>query len=266
MEFAQKLKSLRLEQGFTQKELADAIGVSTVTVQCWERGEKKPSMVALVSLGKTLKTSVDKLLGIEVRDKNQTFIMSREELNLLRDYRALDAHGQKAVRTICELEKERIERAIPSTAHKVVAIESAKSSERYIPHYATPSAAGFSVPLDGDDFEMMLVDESVPAQADYAVNIQGDSMNPYISDGDVVYVEKDVELRIGDIGIFSVNGAMYCKMYYLDEEKNLVLVSANPELRHTNVFVSAESSNDVRCCGRVLLDCKPELPDYIFEG
>ena len=84
-------------------------------------------------------------------------------------------------------------------------------------------------------------------------------------DGDMVYVEKDAELTIGDVGIFCVDGAMYCKQYYLDDNNNLVLVSANPELRHTNIFVSADSGRSVKACGKVLLKEKIDLPDYLFE-
>lgn len=91
------------------------------------------------------------------------------------------------------------------------------------------SAAGYSVPLDGDDFKMILVDENVPSDADSAVDIQGNSMYPYIQDGDTVYVKKDCELSIGDVGIFCVDGAMYCKQYYINEESNLTLVSGNPQ-------------------------------------
>ena len=140
-----------------------------------------------------------------------------------------------------------------------------KSPSRYIPRYSTPSAAGYSVPLDGDDFEMILVDDTVPADADFAVGIQGNSMSPYIHDGDTVYVKKDCDLSVGDIGIFCVDGAMYCKQYYIDERNNLTLVSLNPRLRNTNVYISSDSEISVRCYGRVLLDCKIEVPDYIFE-
>jgi len=267
MEFAQKLKNLRFERGLTQKELGKAIGVSTVTIQCWERGDKKPSMDALASLGKTLKVSVDDLLGLKIEILKHTFTLSKTERNLLTDYRSLDSFGKRAVRTICTLEKERTEvMTSMQPTPKIVDIQKTKPRERYIPHYSTPSAAGVSMPLDGDDFEMILVNSSIPEETDYAVNIQGNSMEPYIQDGEMVYVEKDVELHIGDVGIFCVDGAMYCKMFYLDDERNLILVSANPDLRHTNIFVSAEGSSNVKCCGKVLLDCKTELPDYLFEN
>ena len=112
---------------------------------------------------------------------------------------------------------------------------------------------------------MLLADNSVPYEADYAVDIQGNSMCPYINDGDMVYVKKDVNISIGDIGIFCVDGAMYCKQYYIDKDKNLVLASANPDMRHTNIVVSSDSYVSVRLCGKVLLSQKIELPDYLFE-
>ena len=78
-------------------------------------------------------------------------------------------------------------------------------------------------------------------------------------------VKKTSDLDIGDVGIFSVDGAMYCKLYYIDEHRNLTLVSANPELKRSNVYVSAESSSEVMCCGKVLLNEPVPFPDYFLE-
>lgn len=66
---------------------------------------------------------------------------------------------------------------------------------------------------------MIPVNEKVPIEADFAVRIQGNSMYPHIKDGDTVFVKKNCKLHNGDVGIFSVNGEMYCKQYYLDEHK-----------------------------------------------
>lgn len=185
---------------------------------------------------------------------------------MLSNYRVLDKHGKKAVDTLCLLEKSRVESEAAKFRVPTNIVKTPKKSpSRYIPRYTTPSAAGYSTPLDGDDFEMILVDESVPDDADFAVGIQGNSMYPYIHDGDTVYVKKDCELSIGDVGIFCVDGAMYCKQYYVDNERNLTLVSANPRLKHTNVYVGAESGSEVRCYGKVLLGFKVELPSYLFE-
>lgn len=264
MDFGQRLKSLRLEKGYTQKELGAAVGVSVVSVRSWEQNTKKPTMEALLSLGRTFNVSMDALMGFSAGNvSNASLVLSPAEKSLLKNYQLLDTYGRKAVDTICTLEMERITNQ-QSHEPKIFNIEEARAA-RYIPHYTSPSAAGISVPLDGAEFGMMLVDNSVPDAADYAVDIQGSSMEPYIHDGDMVYVQKDVALSIGDVGIFCVDGAMYCKHYYLDEDKNLILVSANPKLKNTNVFVDADSGQSVTVCGRVLLDCRVELPDYLFE-
>lgn len=267
MDFGQRLKNLRLERGFTQQELSNAVGVSTVAVRSWEQNAKKPNMDALVALGRTLNTSIDTLLDFHLGGgvQNHVFILSPEEKAFIGRYRELDPFGRKMVSTVCALERERIEAAAPvKLPTKILHLPMAES-ERYIPRYTTPSAAGSSVPLDGTDFEMILVDNSIPAEADYAVNIQGNSMYPYIQNGDMVYVKKDVELSVGDVGIFCVDGSMYCKQYFINENGNLELVSANPELRHTNIVVSPDSGTSVRCCGKVLLEHRIELPSYLFE-
>lgn len=266
MEFGQRLKNLRLKQKKTQQDLASSVGVSVVAVRNWEHGSKKPSMDTLIALGTALNTSIDDLLGIAGCFQPAGVILSPTEKNLLDNYQALDQHGRRAVDAICAIEKERMDALLKASLPKVINIrETVKVRERYVPHYTTPSAAGFNVPLDGADFEMMLVDETVPEDADYAVDIDGSSMEPYIHDGDMVFVKKDTDLMIGDVGIFCVDGAMYCKQYFIDDDGNLILVSANPALRHTNVFVPVDSGSSVTTCGKVLLDCKVELPDYLFD-
>ena len=187
----------------------------------------------------------------------------------VKDYQMLDKHGKMMVDTVCSLEKKRIfestKEAVGNSGAKIMELRQIKQSERYIPRYTTPSAAGFNVPLDGAEFEMILVNDSVPSDADYAVNIQGESMLPYIHDGDMVYVKKDAEITTGDVGIFCVDGAMYCKQYYLRDDGTVILASANPKLRQTNIIISPDSASSVRACGKVLLPHKIALPDYILR-
>lgn len=264
MDFSVRLKTLRLDRGYTQRELGRIAGITDVAIGNLERGVKKPSLDTAIALGSALSISIDELLGVHVTQKNPTidFILSRSEKKLLENFRRLDANGKDIVLTLCKMEADRgkIDRYSPSKN-----IDKIYTSDRYIPKYSTPSAAGTAVQLDGEDFEMMLVDDSVPADADYAVGIHGDSMAPYIHDGDTVFVKKTERISIGDIGIFSVDGAMYCKQYYVDDNRNLILISANPELRDTNIFIGTDSDHTVMVCGVVLLDKKVKLPDYLFE-
>lgn len=259
MKFNERLKGLRAQASLTQGQLSKLLGVSVMTIRNWESGAKQPSMQAIIALSDALRISSDTLLGLKQDTEWNKIPVSKAEVTLLSNYRLLDKPGKQLVNAVCSMEKARVE--AEQSKNPPVPFR----PTRYIPKYATPSAAGYSVPLDGDDFEMVLVDDSVPEAADFAVTIQGSSMAPYIHDGDTVYVKKTNDLEVGDVGIFSVDGAMYCKQYYMDEKRNLILVSANPRLKHTNVYVGAESGSEVRCYGKVILGYRLELPDYLFE-
>lgn len=258
MKLGERIQSLRIKCNLTQKELSDLIGVSVVSIGGWESGTRNPSAGAIVALAKAFNVSTDYLLGAVINFENDSLLLTRNERTLISNYRLLDAYGKKCVDAVCSVEKSRVK---AESEQKIIHADFTPA--RYIPRYTTPSAAGSSVPLDGDDFEMILVDETIPLDADFAVGIQGDSMYPYISNGDTVYVKSTTELSIGDIGIFCVDGAMYCKQYYVDESGNLELLSANPELKHTNVYVRIDSGSYVKCYGKVLLDFRVALPDYI---
>ena len=58
---------------------------------------------------------------------------------------------------------------------------------------------------------------------------------------------------------------MYCKQYYVDEDRNLHLLSANPNRISANIYVDGESGSFVKCCGKVLLGKTIPLPDYFEE-
>lgn len=263
MDFNENLRAIRVDRGITQKSLGLSIGVTPVTIGNWERGVRQPSFDLLVRLANTLKISTDELLG-----RHSAIVESATDRavdSLVKRYKALDQHGRKLVDTVCTMEYERIHHDT-----KVVKLpvsdngEQRMSRNRYIPRYLSPPAAGFGTPLEGDDFEMIRIDDSVPDDADYAVCISGDSMEPYIQDGELVFVKEVSDLNDGDIGIFSVNGEMYCKQYYVDEERNLHLLSANPERTSASVHVTHDSGYTVHCCGKVLLDFEVPLPDDIW--
>ncbi len=263
MNFGENLKKLRIERGITQKALGLSLGVTPVTIGNWERGVRQPSFELLVQLAGILMTSTDTLLGMPApTGKTAT---DESVAALIKKYKALDAHGRKLVEAVCALEYERVKQKTAKERVPEKGGSQRASKNRYIPLYLSPPAAGFGVPLAGEDYEMLRVDDSVPEDADYAVHISGDSMEPYIQDGETVFVKETETLSDGDVGIFSVNGEMYCKQYYLDGERNLHLLSANPDRADVSVHISYDSGYTVRCCGKVLLGYKVPLPEYFCE-
>ena len=266
MELYNRIKLLRVRKHLTQKDVSEQLGVSVMSVRNWETGVKNPSISSIMALAKLFNVSTDYMLGVESGLEGD-IILDNDEIDFIIRYRLLDKYGKMALNALCDIEKKRMdsERLKPNFGYSDM-VKHKSNHLRYIPRYTTPSAAGYAVPIDGEDFEMILVDENVPSDADFAVKIQGNSMYPYIHDGDTVYVKKDCKLSVGDVGIFCVDGAVYCKQYYIDDKKNLMLVSVNPKLKNTNIFIRHDNESSVKCYGKVLLGYKIELPEYLFDS
>jgi len=54
-------------------------------------------------------------------------------------------------------------------------------------------------------------ENEVNKNADYVIGVNGDSMEPEYSDGDIVYVKKTDYIETGDIGIFQKGNSIYIK-------------------------------------------------------
>ena len=92
-----------------------------------------------------------------------------------------------------------------------------------------------------------MIDAPTPAEADFALRINGDSMTPMFTDGQIVYIKKSSELKNGEIGIFYLNGNAYIKKLER-KKKNVRLISLNQAYAPINV-----STNDsFKIFGRVL--------------
>lgn len=65
-----KLKTLRVNNQLTRKQIAELIGVSVSTIGLYESNERLPSIPVLVKLASQYKTSVDYLLNIDTSNKS----------------------------------------------------------------------------------------------------------------------------------------------------------------------------------------------------
>lgn len=79
-EIAKKFLTLRKQNGFSQEELAERLGVSRQAVSKWERAEASPDTDNLISLAKIYNISLDSLLGISSENENR-----RSVINLKKD-------------------------------------------------------------------------------------------------------------------------------------------------------------------------------------
>ena len=65
VDFGANLKKLRLQEGLTQQQLADRLGVTKSVVRYYELQERYPSPEVLTKLSFVFHVSTDFLLGIE---------------------------------------------------------------------------------------------------------------------------------------------------------------------------------------------------------
>jgi hypothetical protein len=85
-----------------------------------------------------------------------------------------------------------------------------KTSET-IPLYDLPVSAGTGEwLLEGADYELVGL-PGIPRDADFALRVRGDSMEPLYCDGEIVFVKKSEIVEGGHAGVFRLNGEGYLK-------------------------------------------------------
>ena len=244
MDFGQRMQRRREELGRSRAELAAALGVSPSAISNYEKGISFPKEEILLRLFDAMETDPNTLLQDSFRAGSRVF--TEGEQRLVEQYRGLSPRGRETVRdlvdALCEYRDE---------------AESGRAAEpRVIPLYRSPAAAGYAAPVFGEDFDYISVEDEVPPAADFAIRIQGDSMAPYIGDGSVVYVNHD-PLRPGDVGIFCVDGDMFCKQYHKDPAGIVYLFSLNRARSDADLVLLPSGGRTLVCFGRVILHAPP---------
>lgn len=247
--------------GLNQVQLAEKLGISKATVNNWTRGNNSPDVDMVPQICKALGIAILDLYSprenepIELHSEKRisSSNLSEEAQQVAQDYSQLDQPGKNVVRVVIQEEGKRVK--AEKEKRQVPAFE--PQTVRRIPLYFTPAAAGMTSPAEGQDYEMIEVGKDVPWNADFAVKIDGESMEPYIRDGSTVYVNRE-PLENGDVGIFYVDGNMICKQYYKDEDGNVRLLSLNRACRYADRYISAKDTDTVMMYyGRVLLPRRP---------
>ena len=245
MGFGERLRCRREELGISREELAKLLGVSRSAIGNYETGVSSPKEEVLLRLFDALQVDPNYLYRDSFRSASSS--CSHDERSLLEKYRLLNLTGRQTVHTLVDslaVWQTELENDVPAIKPRV------------IPLYRSPAAAGYAAPVFGEDFEPLEVTGDVPAGAELAVRIQGDSMEPQIADGSVVYVNHD-PLRSGDIGIFCVDGDMVCKQYYKDPMGIVYLFSLNRKRADADVVFARGSGRSLTCFGRVMMHAQP---------
>ena len=116
--FNDNLRNARLKKGYSQKEVAEKIGVAKSTYSLYESGNREPNVQTIKKLADLLSVSTDDLLGIEYEPDTDISIDETFE-RICEFYNILNPEGKaEALKRISELSQI----LQYSANHKAVAI------------------------------------------------------------------------------------------------------------------------------------------------
>ncbi len=237
-EFSNTLKNLRIKAGYSQKQVYEHFNIPQSTFSSWEVGKSEPSGDMLIKLCEFYKCDMMKEFSSSVNDVSFT----TEEYSIIEDYRKLDTIGKSHISTVLSWEIERMNSISPSAPIIITA------PMRSISFYQRLASAGTGQVVYGDIPVERISIPDIPeySRVSYAIGVNGNSMEPLYSDGDMLLIEPTCEIKPGDIGIFIVGSEAYVKKLGNGE-----LISLNSD--YGNIPLTSDS----KCMGRVVDKISP---------
>ena len=210
MAFKEQLKAARLAKGYTQEQLATAIGVAKSTFTGYEKGNSEPNMLTIKKLMEILEVDAN-YLWYDENDNSNSFVTSFIEQQIIKKYRLIDETGKNTVEFVLNDIYDRCVKE-PAPLYETVlkpAYQCGLSAGTGLYAFDDVPTEQIEVPIDFKDI-------------DFVISVSGDSMEPTYHDGDKVMIKKQRDIKIGEIGAFMVNGEAYIK-----ELGNECLISHN---------------------------------------
>ena len=248
MTFIKRIKAEKTKKKWTNERLAEASDVSVGTLNKVLSGDSAdPKLSTAVAVCRALSVSLDEACGLTEASE-----ISVEERRFLELLRACDRRGQKAVLALlekeCELSAdeayyEGVAASSKATAKILspVRLAEKQAGKRSIRLYDLPVSAGVGVFLENAGYEEITVPASV--DADFTLRIRGNSMEPVYHEGDILLIKQGAEVRVGELGIFALDGDGYFKKFGGDR-----LISLNPD--YSDILL--KDHQDVSCIGAVV--------------
>lgn len=248
MTFGERLTELRISAGYTKRnEFADKLGIPSTTLRNYETDVREPGHTFLKQISEFFNVSVDYLLGLtDEKEILNSFRLKATEYEHIQKYRALDPYGQDIVDTILDKETARIKEYGPLTTPTIVEYQSHSDSKIIVlPYFRAGVSAGSGIFILGNEAEDEIELPNLPeyAAADFAIDVNGQSMEPEFSDKDIALVNQDAEMQLGDIGVFVINGNAFIKE--LGEKE---LISHNKDFKN----IAIHSGDNIVCMGKVI--------------
>lgn len=232
MSINSRIKERREELGLSRNELADIIGVTPSAIANYENGISSPKIELLFKLFHALKCDANYLYQDEMTTLSENnFSLSISEQEHIKKYRSLDTHGKELVDMVLNKECQR-----PTEFVQIL-------PPIMVPYYGHIASAGTGqFVFDDIPPEMIEIENCMEnMHVDFAIGVNGNSMEPTYSDGDTLLIKKQDSINVGEIGIFMIDGEAFVK-----ELGNGVLISHNKDYEDKPI------DENTICLGKVI--------------
>ena len=260
MDYIDRIKKLKSEKKMTNDKLAELTGIPLGTLSKILAGiSDSPKLSNMVLIAEALECSLDYIVSGTPENHNN-YTLNRAEIELVEAYRALDGLGRELLAMVAAKEAERCR--ITATSQEIAKKETVEKrakilatpsrvlsstnglGRRSVLLYNLPVSAGPGVYLDDSAAEEINIpDNEKTAEADYALRISGNSMEPKYRDGDILLVRNADSIDVGELGIFLLEGCGFFKVFGGDR-----LLSLNPSYGP----ILLKDFADVQCKGQVV--------------
>lgn len=105
MGFPSQLRAARIAAGLTQRQIADAIGITNSTYCGYETGKREPDVAKIKKLSKILNVPADNLLDTGISPQKSP-LYSSEAMEVARVYDTLDVDGKQRIHEVIKRELE----------------------------------------------------------------------------------------------------------------------------------------------------------------
>lgn len=262
--YLDRIKLIKNEKKMTNDQLSERTGIPLGTLSKILAGmSDSPKLSNIIAICNALDCSVEYIVSGTPENTNN-YSLSGEEIRMIESYRELDSYGRDLVETVIFKEAQRAAataasapQAAPANNERATARilptmrpqgryagEVVRTGKRAIMLYDLPVSAGVGVYLDEAEAESISIpDNDKTAEADYALRISGNSMEPKYRDGDILLVRHADSIDVGELGIFLLDGCGFFKVFGGDR-----LISLNPSYGP----ILLKDFADVQCKGLVV--------------
>lgn len=249
------LNGMKKESGLTLRQVSDKSGVPIGTVNKLFAGQTlDPKLETVRAIVHCFGHTLDDLLDDTPAQQKSAPSLSDEARDILSKYEAASDDIRAAVRAVLSVVK------MPEVKPKLTLIEpvTPKKPTKKIHLFGARFAAG--APETAGDIEWEWL-ETENMAAEFAIHVNGDSMEPLLHDGSIAYGVKRLP-NIGEVAAFRLDGEFLVKQFCEDNFGNVYLFSVNRARK--DIRIPHDSGRDLSCVGTILCD-RVELPDDLNE-